>query len=66
MGQLDYCGIITIVRNKSISFISSDGKTSIFVPTSKLIYKIKLRVGVEKTNILLEGNCIYKCFRDSI
>lgn len=66
MGQSDYCGIITIVRDKSICFISSDGKTSIFVSTSKLTQKIKSGVGVERENILLEGNCIYKCFTDNI
>lgn len=66
MGQHDYFDIITIVRNKSIYFISSDGKTSIFVSTSKLMYTIKLGVTVEKEIMLSEGNAIYKSFTGSI
>lgn len=66
MEQHDYFDIITIVRNKSIYFISSDGKTSIFVSTSKLTYKIKLGVRVEEEILLSEGNAIYKSFTGSI
>lgn len=66
MGQSDYCDIITIVNDKLIYFISSDGKTLLFISTNKLIHKIQSEAGVEKENILLEGNYIYKCFTDRV